>query len=78
MGDDADQFATGNDAAFVDDDNDLLGGSGGMSGGGMGEEVTEFESSFPDINTRNEVRIDFLLLLFPWGTLATNLKLITP
>lgn len=50
LGDDADQFTTGNDAAaFVEDgDDDLLGGGGG-------EEITEFESSFPDINTRNEV-----------------------
>lgn len=52
LGDDANQFSTGNDhAAFVeDDDNDLLGG-----GGGMDEEVTEFESSFPAIDSRNEV-----------------------
>lgn len=49
LGDDADQFATGNDsAAFADDDNDLL-------GGGNDEEVVEFESSFPAIDTRNEV-----------------------
>ena len=49
LGDDADQFATGNDnAAFVEDgDDDLLGGGG--------EEVTEFESSFPAIDSRNEV-----------------------
>ncbi|TVY21045.1 Clathrin light chain [Lachnellula arida] len=48
LGDDADQFATGNDnAAFVEDgDDDLLGGGG--------EEVTEFESSFPAIDTRND------------------------
>jgi hypothetical protein len=50
LGDDANQFATGNDnAAFVEDgDDDLLGGGGG-------EEVTEFENSFPAIDTRNEV-----------------------
>ncbi|KAJ8068023.1 hypothetical protein OCU04_003600 [Sclerotinia nivalis] len=49
LGDDADQFTTGNDnAAFVEDgDDDLLGGGGG-------EEVHEFESSFPAIDTRNE------------------------
>jgi len=49
LGDDADQFATGDDnAAFVEDgDNDLLGGGGD-------EEVTEFESSFPAIDTRND------------------------
>ena len=53
LGDDADQFATGNDnAAFVDnDDEDLIGG-GGANGG---EEVIEFESSFPAIDTRNDV-----------------------
>ena len=50
LGDDANQFASGNDgSAFVQDgDDDLLGGGGG-------EEVTEFESSFPAIDTRNEV-----------------------
>lgn len=53
LGDDADQFTTGNDnAAFVEDgDDDLLGG--GIDGG---EDVDEFESSFPAIDTRNEVR----------------------
>jgi len=46
LGDDANQFTN---AAFVEDgDDDLLGGGGG------GEEVTEFESSFPAIDTRNE------------------------
>ena len=60
LGDDANQFTTGNDtAAFVDDGNeDLLGGGG--SGGGD-EEVTEFESSFPDIDSRNEVLCTALL-----------------
>jgi len=49
LGDDASQFATGNDnAAFVEDgDDDLLGGGGN-------EEVTEFESSFPAIDSQNE------------------------
>ncbi|TVY45159.1 Clathrin light chain [Lachnellula occidentalis] len=49
LGDDADQFATGNDnAAFVEDgDDDLLGGGGD-------EEVAGFESSFPAIDTRND------------------------
>lgn len=62
LGEDADQFATSNDnAAFVEDgDDDLLGGGGGYSGGGRGEEVTEFESSFPAIDTRNEVRAYYL------------------
>lgn len=54
LGDDADQFATGNDnSAYVEDgDDDLLGGGGGSGGN---EEVTEFESSFPAIDTQNEV-----------------------
>ena len=58
LGDDADQFTTGNDnAAFVeDDDDDLLGGGGGAGISGGDEEVTEFESSYPAIDTRNEVR----------------------
>jgi hypothetical protein len=34
----------------LDNDDDLLGG------GGDNEEVTEFESSFPAIDSRNEVR----------------------
>jgi hypothetical protein len=50
LGDDANQFTSGDDnAAFVNDDDDLLGG-----GNGGGVEVTEFESSFPAIDTRNE------------------------
>ena len=56
LGDDANQFTTGNDnAAFMEDgDDDLLGGSGG--GDAQAEEITEFESSFPAIDTSNEVR----------------------
>jgi hypothetical protein len=48
LGDDAGQFSSGNDnAAFVEDgDDDLLGGGGGES---------DFQSSFPEIDTRNEV-----------------------
>ena len=56
LGDDANQFSTSNDnAAFVEDgdDDDLLGGGGGYSGGN--EELNEFESSFPAIDSRNEV-----------------------
>jgi len=53
LGDDATQFTSGNDnTAFVeDDDDDLLGGGGGNSGG----EVLQFQSSFPEIDTRNDV-----------------------
>ena len=61
LGDDANQFATGHDnAAFVEDgDDDLLGGGGG-------EEVTEFESSFPAIDTRNEVCFLSVIINIPW------------
>jgi len=52
LGDDATQFASGNDnVAFVEDgDDDLLGGSGSNGG----EEITEFQSSFPAIDTSND------------------------
>jgi len=50
LGDDANQFATGNEntVTIQDGEDDLLGGD---SGGG---EVAEFESSFPAIDTQNE------------------------
>ena len=55
LGDDADQFATPQDlkATTVEDadEDDLLGG-GGYAGG---TETMEFESSFPEIDTTNEV-----------------------
>ena len=60
LGDDAAQFASANDnAAHVEDgDDDLLGG-GSYGGGNAGaEEVTEFESSFPAMDTRNQVGLD--------------------
>ena len=52
MGDDADQFTSTNDIDAFGGDNDLLGGDGGAP---AGEEVAEFESSFPEISTQNEV-----------------------
>jgi hypothetical protein len=49
LGEDANQFASNNDSvAFVDGGDDLL-------GGGDNEEVTEFESSYPSLESRNEV-----------------------
>ncbi|CAL8581026.1 Clathrin light chain [Xanthoria parietina] len=57
LGDDANLFSTSNDnAATVEDgDDDLLGGSDSYGGGqGGGEEIDEFESSFPAMDTRNE------------------------
>ena len=61
LGEDAARFASVNDnAATVEDgEDDLLGGSyeGTYSGDQhSGEEVTEFESSFPAIDTSNNVR----------------------
>ena len=47
LGDDANQFATVEDAGFDDGDDDLLGGAGNNA---------EFESQFPDITSPNEVR----------------------
>jgi hypothetical protein len=48
LGDDADLFATSQDAsAFIDADDDLLGGSGGNA-------TAAFESQFPDIS-KNQV-----------------------
>ncbi len=58
LGDDANLFSTSSDnAATVEDgDDDLLGGSDSHGGGqGGGEEIDEFESSFPAMDTRNEV-----------------------
>ena len=70
LGEDADLFAA-NDrpgvATVEDGDDDLLGGDEGfMSGpaqpaGGAQNELDDFESSFPAIDTRNDVRIRSLL-----------------
>ena len=55
LGDDADQFATPADnAATVEDDNDLLGG-GESYQAPADHEMGGFESSFPAIDTSNEV-----------------------
>ena len=57
LGDDADQFATPEDQAAVstkveDEEEDLLGGPSTNEAGGVD---AEFESSFPAIDTSNEV-----------------------
>ena len=63
LGDDAAQFAgpgdnNGTSAHVQGDDDDLLGGGESYGGGQMGgEEISGFESSFPAIDTRNEVRL---------------------
>ncbi|KAL8775226.1 MAG: hypothetical protein Q9209_000232 [Squamulea sp. 1 TL-2023] len=57
LGDDANLFSTSNDniATVQDGDDDLLGGGDSYEGGqGGGEEISEFESSFPAVDTRNE------------------------
>ncbi|EAA32035.1 hypothetical protein GE21DRAFT_8106 [Neurospora crassa] len=55
LGDDANQFATVEDAGF-DDDNDLLGGGlDSSAGAGAGLETSAaFESQFPDLSAGNE------------------------
>jgi len=55
LGDDANLFATANDnlATVEDADDDLLGEQGLASQGG--EEMAGFESSFPAIDTSNDV-----------------------
>ncbi|KAL8969426.1 MAG: hypothetical protein Q9197_004355, partial [Variospora fuerteventurae] len=57
LGDDAAQFSSANEnAATVEDgDDDLLGDGGGYDGAqGGGEEISEFESSFPAMDSQNE------------------------
>ncbi|KAL8956097.1 MAG: hypothetical protein Q9193_006279 [Seirophora villosa] len=57
LGDDAAQFSSANDNAatvedgdddLLDDEDDYVGGQGG------GEEISEFESSFPPMDSQNE------------------------
>lgn len=60
LGDDAAQFASSGDAAGMsarvqDADDDLLGGDDNYGGPTGGSAVTQFESSFPAIDTRNDV-----------------------
>ena len=62
LGDDADQFTSGNDrAATVEDgDEDLLGGEFSQANVGT-QEMDGFQSSFPAIDTTNEVGNALLL-----------------
>ena len=65
LGDDADMFGSNNtQAAQVEDgDDDLLGGGDDFAAapaggsGGMDDDMNGFESSFPAIDTRNDVRM---------------------
>ncbi|KAI9815480.1 MAG: hypothetical protein M1827_002614 [Pycnora praestabilis] len=59
LGDDANQFSSPNDASATveDGDDDLLGGGDGMTGGNIdGDGMDDFQSSFPAIDSSNEVR----------------------
>ena len=59
LGDDANQFSTPQDSSVpsvniqdgADDDDDLLGGGGQTNG----NDLNQFQNSFPAIDTRNEV-----------------------
>ena len=58
LGDDAAQFASAGDNArtMQDGEDDLLGGGGEYDEAGAdGEKITEFESSFPAVDTSNDV-----------------------
>jgi hypothetical protein len=56
LGDDAEQFATAQDHVATDIGDDLLGGAeGAVVGEAAPEEISGFESSFPAIETQNEV-----------------------
>ena len=57
LGDDASQFATpGDKAATIEDDDDLLaGGESSQSFPAAGDDMGEFESSFPAVDTQNDV-----------------------
>ncbi|KAI4166991.1 MAG: hypothetical protein LQ343_007575 [Gyalolechia ehrenbergii] len=60
LGDDADQFASANNnvSTVEEGDDDLLGGGGNYDGGQAGgEEISEFESSFPAMDTRNDIEL---------------------
>jgi hypothetical protein len=62
LGDDADQFASENDklATVEDGDDDLLGGDFSQAHVG-GQQMDGFESSFPAIDTSNDVSSRILL-----------------
>lgn len=60
LGDDANQFASANDRTTTveDADDDLLGGGDDFQqSANQGQDMSGFESSFPAIESQNEVRI---------------------
>lgn len=63
LGDDAAQFATPNDQAATVGDDDLLGGDEFVPQQGASEEISGFESSFPAIDTQNEVGISLCYII---------------
>ena len=57
LGDDADQFASPQDNTVQNGDDDLLGGGGGAphtNGAADSEDVNQFQSSFPPVDSGNE------------------------
>lgn len=66
LGDDANQFATATDRTTTveDADDDLLGGGDDFQSPSQPEDTSGFESSFPAIESQNEVRIFFSVPLF--------------
>jgi hypothetical protein len=63
LGDDADQFTSESDKlATVEDDDDLMGGDYSQANVG-GQEMDGFESSFPAIDTTNDVSHSHLHLM---------------
>lgn len=60
LGEDAAIFANPGDntATVQDGDDDLLGGGDYNEGQAGGQEITEFESSFPAVDTSNDVSYD--------------------
>ncbi|PSK42544.1 Clathrin light chain [Elsinoe australis] len=77
LGEDANQFSTGNDqmASVEDGDDDLLGGGGGDTSSYQpaptNNDIGDFESSFPTIDTQNEA-------VAPGGTITGSALPINP
>lgn len=75
LGDDADQFSSANDnsATVQDADDDLLGGSADYNSAPIiqsGNDMGDFESSFPTIDTNNDVcslvrKLPLIIFLLP-------------
>lgn len=68
LGEDAAIFATSGDntATVQNGDDDLLGGGDYNEGQAGGEEIQEFESSYPAVDTRNDVSYIGTLVFWLW------------